>query len=57
MKIFWIKKVTNENALRKAQMERQVMKQIVKRQCGFLGQVLRRHQIPSGTMEGRRKER
>ena len=42
MKISWIKKVTNEDVLRRALTERQLMKQIVKRQCSFLGHILRK---------------
>ena len=58
MKISWIKKVTNENVLTGAQTERQLMKQIVKRQCSFLGYVLRKrgieHQVITGKVEGKR---
>ena len=58
MKISWIKKVTNEKVLRKAQTERQVMKQIVKRQCGFLGHILGNggieYQVVTGKVEGKR---
>ena len=42
MKISWVKKITNEDVLRKAQTERQLMKQIVERQCSFLGHVVRK---------------
>ena len=42
MKISWMKKVTNEDVLRRAQSERQLMKQIVKRQCSFLGHIVRK---------------
>ena len=41
MKISWTNKVTNENVLRRVQTGRQLMKKIVKRQCSFLGHVLR----------------
>ena len=58
VKISWIKKVTNENVLRKAQTERQVMKQIVKRQCSLLGHTLRKGgiecQVVTGKVEGKR---
>ena len=58
MKISWIKKVTNEKVLRKAQTERQVMKQIVKRQCSFLGHILRKggieYQVVTGKVDGKR---
>ena len=57
MKILWIKKVMNENVLRKAQTERQVMKQIVKRQCSFLRHILRKggikYQVVTGKVEGK----
>ena len=36
MKISWMKKVSNKDVSRRAQTERQLMKQIVKRQCSFL---------------------
>jgi len=42
MQISGIKKVTNEDVLRRAQTERQLMKQIVKRQCSFLGHIKRK---------------
>ena len=42
VKVSWIKKVTNEDVLRRAQTERQLMKQIVKRQCSFLGHIARK---------------
>ena len=45
MKISWTKKITNESVLRRAQTERQSMKQIAKRQCSFLGHVLRKRRI------------
>ena len=58
MKISWIKKVAKENVLRKAQTERQVMKQIVKRQYSFLGHILRKagieYQVVTGKVEGKR---
>ena len=58
MKISWIKKVTNEKVLRKAQTERQVMKQIVKRQYSFLGHILGKggieYQVVAGKVEGKR---
>ena len=57
MKISWVKKVTNEDALRKAQTERQLMKQIVKRQCSFLGHVVRKggieYQVETGKVVGK----
>ena len=58
MKISWIKKVTHENVLTRAHTERQLMKQIVKRQCNFLGHVLRKrgieYQVITGKVEGKR---
>ena len=58
MKISWIKMVTNENVLTRAQTERQLMKQIVKRQCSFFGHVLRKrgieYQVITGKVEGKR---
>ena len=42
MKISCIKKVTNEDVLRRAQTERQLIKQILKRQCSFLGHIVRK---------------
>ena len=58
MKISWIKKVTNEDVLRRAQSERQVLKQIVKRQCSFLGHIARKGgiecQVVAGKIEGKR---
>ena len=58
MKISWTKKITNEEVLRRAQTERQIMKQIVKRQCSFLGHVLRKrgieYQVATGKVEGKR---
>ena len=56
--VSWIKKVTNEDVLRRAQTERQLMKQIVKRQCSFLGHNKeRRHRMSNGNRGSRRKER
>ena len=58
MKISWIKKVTNEDVLRRAQIERQSMKQIVKRHCSFLVNVARKggveYQVVTGKEEGKR---
>ena len=58
IKISWIKKVTNGNVMTRAQAERQLMKQIVKRQCSFLGHVLRKrgieYQVITGKVEGKR---
>ena len=58
MKISWIKEVTNKNALRRTQTERQLMKQIAKRQCSFLRHVLRKrgieYQVATGKVEGKR---
>ena len=45
MKISWIKKVTNEDASRRAQTERKLMKQIVKRRCSFLGHIVRKEGV------------
>ena len=46
LKISCIKKVMNENELRRAQTERELMKQIVKRRCHFLG-----HENRKGSIE------
>ena len=58
MKISWIKKVTNQDVLRRALTERQLMKQIVKRQCSFLGHIVRKGgiecQVVTGKVEGKR---
>ena len=58
MKISWMKKVTNEDVLRRAQTERQVMKQIVKRQCSFFGHIVRKggieYQVVTGKVQGKR---
>ena len=47
----------NEDVLRRAQTERQIMKQIVKRQCSFLGHVLRKrgieYEVVTGKLEGK----
>ena len=58
MKVSWIKKITNEDVLRRAQTERQLMKQIVKRQCSFSGHIRkeRRHRMSNDNRESRRKE-
>ena len=53
MKVSWIKKVTNEDVLRRAQTERQLMKQIVKRQCSFLGHILRKGGIKCRMVTGK----
>ena len=59
MKISWIKKVKIEDVVRRAQTERQLMKQIVKRQCSFLGHTVRKGgiecQVVTGTVEGKRE--
>ena len=53
-----MKKVTNEDALSRAQTERQLMKQIVKRQCSLLGHVIRKggieYKVTIGKEEGKR---
>ena len=58
MKISCIKKVTNVDVLRKAQTERQSMKQIVKRYCSFLGLFVRKGgiecQVVTRKVEGNR---
>ena len=58
MKISWIKKVTHEDLLRRAQTERQLMKQIVRRQCSILGPIVRKggieYQMVRGKVEGKR---
>ena len=58
MKMSWTKKMTNENVLRRAQTERQLMKQVVKRHCRFLGHVLRKrgtkYQVVTGKVERKR---
>ena len=58
MKVSWIKKVTNEDVLRRAQTERQLLKQIVKRQCSFLGHIVRKGgtecRMVTGKVEGKR---
>ena len=58
MKISWMKKVTNKDVLRRAQTERQLMKQIVKRQCNFLGHIVRKggieYQVVTGKVQGKR---
>ena len=55
-KISWIKKVTNEDILRRAQNERQLMKQIVKRQSSFLEHIVRKgsieYQVVTEKVEG-----
>ena len=54
----WKKKVTNEEVLRRAQTERQLMKQIVNRQCSFLGHIVWKGGIEcrmvTGKVEGKR---
>ena len=58
MKISWVKKVTNEDVLRKAQTERQLMKLKVERQCSFLGHGTRKggieYQVVTGKVVGKR---
>ena len=58
MKISWIKKVTNENVLRRAQTERQLMKQIVQRKCSVLVHETRKrsieHKVVTGKVKGKR---
>ena len=58
MMISWMKKVTNKDVLRRPQTERQLMKQIVKRQCSFLGHIARKgsieYQVVTGKVEGER---
>ena len=58
MKISWTKKVTNEDVLRRAQTEQQLMKQIVKKQCSFLGHIVRKGgikcQVVTGKVDGER---
>ena len=54
-----VTKVTNEVVLRRAQSERELMKQIVKRQCSFLGQIVRKGgikcQVVARKVEGRKE--
>ena len=59
MKIYWIQKAMNENFLRTAQAEQQLLKQIMKRQCSFLGHIIRKEGIKyqMGIKEIRRNER
>ena len=58
MKISWMKMVTNKDVLGRVQTERQLMKQIVKRQCSFLGHIVRKggieYQVVTGIVEGKR---
>ena len=58
MKISWMTKVTNKDALRRAQTERQLMKQIVKRKCSFLGHIVKKggieYQVVTGKVQGKR---
>jgi len=58
MKISWMKKVTNKDVLRRAQTEKQLMKQIVKRHCRFLGHIVGNrgieYQVVTGKVEGKR---
>ncbi len=55
----WINKVTNNNVLRRAETERQLMKQLVKRQCSFIGHIMRKrgieYQMVTGKVEGKRE--
>ena len=57
-KISRIKKITNENVSRRTQTERQLMKQMMKRQCSFLGHVPRKrgieYQVVTGKVDGKR---
>ena len=57
MKISLTKKVMNQDVLRRAQTERQIMKQIVKRQCNFLGHALRKrgieYKLVTGKVQGK----
>ena len=53
MKISWMKKVRNEDVLRRAQAERQLMKQIVKRQCTLFGQIVRKGGIKYEVVTGK----
>ncbi len=59
LKISWIRMMKNDDILRRAGTERQLMKSIVQRQCSFLGHVLRRrgieHQVVTGKVEGKRE--
>ena len=52
------KKVTNEDVLRRAKTERQLMKQIMKRQCSFLGHIARKwgleYQMVTRKVKGKR---
>ena len=58
MKISWIKKVTIKDVLRRAQIERQSMKQVLKTNCSFLVNVTRKggieYQVVTGKVEGKR---
>ena len=58
MKISWMKKVSIKDVLRRAQTERQLMKQMVKKQCSFLGHIVRKggieYQVVIGKVEGQR---
>ena len=53
MKISWMKEVTNEDVLRRALTKRQLMKQIVKRQCSFLGYIVRKGGIEYQVVTGK----
>lgn len=58
MKIPWMKKVSNQDVLRKAGTGRELLSTVMKRQSSFLGHVLRKekmeHLVLTGKIEGRR---
>ena len=53
--ISWIKRVTNENVSRRAQTDRQAMKQIVKKHA--LRKKGIEHQVVTGNVEGKKRQR
>ena len=58
LRIPWTARKTNEQVLQQAETERQLMKQIKKRQLNFLGHVTRKHKVEhlslTGKIEGKR---
>ena len=60
LRISWIEKVSNEEVLRKAGVERSLMKVIRKRQMQFLGHAMRsegmKNLMLTGNIEGKRSK-
>ena len=57
LRISWVDKVTNEEVLRRAGMQRELIQHIRKRQMAFLGHVYRRDDLERTVLTGKIKRK